>query len=154
MTDLGQAIRPTKTLYIDIDGVLLGRKSLADLETGLANGAERFLKVAVENYDCYWLTSHCKNGNARDAIDRLRPYANKRVLKLAEQIKPTSWHDRKTNAIDFSKDFLWVEDNLFESEKAILAENGCLDKLIEIDTRERPDDLLRATEIIKSTSKV
>ena len=140
--------KPIKNLYIDIDGVLLGRKSPAELETGLANGAERFLKVAVKYYNCYWLTSHCKNGNLKDVLDRLRPYATKRIIKLAEQIKPTNWHGRKTNAIDFSEDFLWVEDNLFDSEKAILQEQGCLDKLIEVDTRERLDDLLRATEII------
>lgn len=64
------------------------------------------------------------------------------------------WHliNRKTNAIDFSKDFLWVEDNLFESEKAVLQSRGCLDQLIEIDTRQNLDDLKYATKIIMQAS--
>ena len=37
--------------------------------------------------------------------------------------------------IDFSEDFLWFDDNLFESEKRVLAEHGCEGKFVLIDLK-------------------
>jgi hypothetical protein len=39
-------------LYLDIEGVLLDRGESA-------NGLKEFIGFAVENFDCYWLSTHC-----------------------------------------------------------------------------------------------
>ena len=43
-------------LYLDIDGVLLTR------DGSLANHSTEFLRWAVENFECYWLTTRDRNG--------------------------------------------------------------------------------------------
>jgi hypothetical protein len=44
-------------LYLDIDGVLLDYDS-----GGIANGAVELLEYITKEFDCYWLTTHCKGG--------------------------------------------------------------------------------------------
>lgn len=58
-----------------------------------------------------------------------------------KMIKPTSWDLAKTRAIDFSKPFLWFDDDLFHDEKQALIEHGVLDNWIEIDLSKNPDQL-------------
>ncbi len=43
-------------LYLDIDGVLLTRNG------SLANHAREFLEWAIENFECYWLTTRDRRG--------------------------------------------------------------------------------------------
>lgn len=47
----------------------------------------------------------------------------------------------KTEAIDFSSDFLWLDDYAFDGEQAMLKEYGALDKLVLIDLAANPDQL-------------
>ena len=58
-------------------------------------------------------------------------------------IKPTTWlsSPNKTSAIDFSKPFLWFDDDLFYGEKQQLIENNALDNYIKVDLRQDPDQL-------------
>ena len=42
-------------LYIDIDGVLLKNR-----EDKAVEGISSFIRFIVSNFDCYWLTTHCK----------------------------------------------------------------------------------------------
>ncbi|MEK7072577.1 MAG: hypothetical protein AAB969_03335, partial [Patescibacteria group bacterium] len=53
-----------KNLYLDIDGVLLTKHG--DMALHLVD----FLNFATNNFDCYWLTTHCK-GDAASAIFHL-----------------------------------------------------------------------------------
>ncbi|MDP3957737.1 MAG: hypothetical protein Q8Q10_04525 [bacterium] len=48
-------------LYLDIDEVLLTRQGEP------AEGLTEFLKFATENFDCYWLTTHC-DGDVKDVF--------------------------------------------------------------------------------------
>lgn len=125
-----------KIIYIDIDGVLLTTKL-----TTQADHAIQFINFITENFDCYWLTTHCK-GNNQTALNYLEKYFDKPILNKLEKIKPTNWTSLKTEAIDFNSDFFWLEDFPFQSEINILESNNKKDKLITVDLN-KTDELLR-----------
>ena len=114
-----------KKLYIDIDGVLLTKRN-----TRAANGAAEFIDYAIKNFDCYWLTTHCKEGNADVLLQMLSQYFPLDTLDKLKKVRPTVWNTLKTEGIDFSFGFFWIDDYVFEAEKKVLRENGCLDALI------------------------
>ena len=60
------------------------------------------------------------------------------------------WKTLKTEAIDFSSDFFWLEDNPFQSEIKILYDNFHFDKLIIIDLN-KPTELQRVQQILMNS---
>lgn len=72
-------------LYLDIDGVLLGRN--LNGEISLIPNIEEFLAYTRENFDCYWLTTHGRH-DLEGVIKYLRPYFTGSDLSLLEHIKP------------------------------------------------------------------
>ena len=112
-------------IYLDINGVLLNN----DLTP--AKGVTSFLKYVTENHTVYWLTTHCKGGenNAVWYLERILPVEAHQYL---DKILPTNWSTWKTEAIDFSQDFRWMDDNVFKTELEVLAKHDCVDKLIKI----------------------
>ena len=62
-------------------------------------------------------------------------------------IKPTIWGALKTDAIDFSSEFIWLDDYIMNAELAVLAvlkENGCADSVYRIDLeRENLHNILK-----------
>ena len=125
-----------KKLYLDIDGVLLTQK-----QTAPANNVHQFINFITNNFDCYWLTTHCK-GNYQTALKYLENYFDKKTLTQLETIKPTNWTTLKTEAIDFTSDFFWLEDFHFQAEVNILNSKNKRDKLITVDLN-KSDELLR-----------
>ncbi len=123
-------------LYLDIDGTIITKQGCIE-----ANHLFDFLSYAIENYDCYWLTSHCK-GDVAGALEHLKGKVSDKSFELLKKIKPTNFNLWKTEAIDFSKDFLWLDDYAFDGEKAMLEKNNVLQKLILIDLKSNPDQLL------------
>lgn len=123
-------------IYLDIDGVLLAN----DLNP--ANHASEFLKYVLEKYpdSTYWLTTHCQ-GDANVPIQHIGHLFDAETAELMRKIKPTSWDMAKTRAIDFSKPFLWFDDDLFYEEKQTLIEHDVLDNLITVDLSKDPDQL-------------
>ena len=111
-------------LYIDIDGVLLKNR-----EDKAVEGISSFVRFIVSNFDCYWLTTHCK-GDAQAAMDYLSEYLTCEDLKLLQKVKATDWNTLKTEAIDFTSDFYWIDDYAMNAEKEILQMKGKLDSLI------------------------
>ena len=85
-------------IFIDVDGILLG-KSATTRQTVLAHHASEFIEFCLLNFDCYWLTTHCKEGINTQVIDYLTPYADAKILSLAQQIKPTFFKTFKTEAL-------------------------------------------------------
>ena len=126
-------------IYIDIHGVIL----TSDLRP--AKNLEEFLKYILKKHNVFWLTTHCK-GDSSEVIIYLRQFLPDELIKLCEKIKPTNWQTFKTEAIDFSKDFLLLDDYLMEAEKNILKNHERLNSWIKIDLNENPEQLL---EIIK-----
>lgn len=133
-------------LYLDIDGVLIGKTDPASPRIALARHARQFLTFALANFDVYWLTSHCK-GDVQPVLDYLRPYAPNDLVPLLTQVKPTTFDVLKTEAL--TGDFYWLDDAPMQAEINWLKERGLLEWWIQVDTRRRPDDLLVAMERLK-----
>ena len=136
-------------LFIDIDGVLLG-KSPDTKRPCLAHSAEDFLRFCLNTFDCYWLTTHCK-GDASTAINYLRPYADEKFIALAKKIKPTSFKTFKTEAL--FGDFFWIDDQPTAYEIQYLDENDWLQYWIQVNTRKDINELSSALRFLKSAVK-
>ena len=107
---------------------------------------KKSIEYVLTNYpdSTYWLTTHCQGDATRPIHDVGRLFKSE-TIELMKQIKPTTWlhSPSKTAAIDFSKPFLWFDDDLFLSERKELIENNVLDNWIEVDLRKDPDMLLK-----------
>lgn len=115
-------------LYLDIDGVLLHQ------DGRVPEGAMEFLAWAVVHFECHWLTTHCK-GDSMTALRYLGRHYPAEAMPSFEQIQATDWDAMKTEGIDFSQPFFWMEDQPFQAEMATLNQHGCSDSLIHIDLR-------------------
>lgn len=135
-------------LYIDVDGVLLGKASINTADVILSNHAKEFLEFCLEHFECYWLSTHCKDNNSDKVLKYLSSYVDAEILKLLLKIKPTKWDTLKTEAIDFESEFFWIDDAPLYNEKEVLMEHGVFDRWIEINTRKNPDDLIQAIDIL------
>ena len=131
-------------IYLDIDGVILAN------EENLSIGAEEFIKYAVENFDVYWLTTHCTQSDATHAINYVMRAGNESLRPTLEKLIPTSWSDNKTEAIDFSKPFLWFDDDCYLAEKRDLEANNAFNSWVEVDLRNYPDQLMREIKLLES----
>ena len=118
-------------LYIDVDGVLLGRNE-AD-EIALIPDIEGILLYSKENFTCFWLTTHGRYGTD-DVISYLKPYAKGIDLSLFNHIQAAPWNTLKTEAIDFSKPFIWIDDKPLQVELRILKDRGCLKSWLHVDS--------------------
>lgn len=127
-------------IYLDIDGVILAN------DKRIANYAHEFIEHLVNKYPVYWLTTHCR-GDASYTVNHLKMFFNSETMKLIERILPTNWDILKTDAIDFSKPFLWFDDDLFGGEKEILKQHNCLDSWMEIDLNKDENQLAKYLEI-------
>ena len=137
-------------LYLDIDGVLLSQASRNDPTTVLAKHINDFLEFSILHFDCYWLTTHCKDSKIDNVIKYLSKYSDALTLEYFHKIKPTRWDTLKTEAIDFKSDFFWIDDAPLSVEKELLKQHNKLENLIQINTRKNEDDLLKAMELLKA----
>ncbi len=128
-------------LYLDIDGVLLTAKDARPAEH-----VSEFIEFITASFDCYWLTTHCK-GDSLTAIRRLKPYLPEDTLDKLSVVKATSWNTLKTEAIDFVSDFYWLDDCPLHSEKAVLKDRNCFDRLVIVDLN-RPSELVRIIDFL------
>lgn len=128
-------------IYLDIDGVLITKKGTE------ANHLAYFLEGATTWHTCYFLSTHCK-GDTTHAMDYLSQVVSNDALELLKRIEPTNWTTLKTEAIDFSTPFIWLDDYAFHAEREVLAEHDALRQLIMVDLEKEPDQLLQVTEII------
>ena len=131
-------------IYLDIDGVIKGCASpQGDIEA--------FLRYCLDNYSdsMYWLTTHCNKGINR-APEALRGYLSDKLLdELETKVKPTTWEVLKTDGIDMDRDFVWFDDNLFESEKRVLESYYVLDGFFRMNPKD-PEMAKKALEHLKT----
>ena len=119
-------------LYLDIDGVLL------DYATdGPAENAAIFIDFITSEFDCHWLTTHCQ-GDSTTAVEYLAEYFPPEVIAKLKVVKPTVWRTLKTEGIDFSKPFIWLDDS-----------KGASDSLFKVNLGNR-DELLGVIEFLKN----
>lgn len=115
-------------IYLDIDGVLIAN------ELNPANYARDFIHYVLKNYpsSTYWLTTHCQ-GDAAAPLRHIGHLFDASTLELLKMIKPTTWGQAsKATAIDFSRPFLWFDDDLFHDERETLIKHDVLDNWIEV----------------------
>jgi len=124
----------SKNIYLDIDGVLLLN------ENNLAIGADSFVQYVASRYDVYWLTTHCR-GDANVPVKRFGYLFKPETRKFLYSIKATDWNDAKTEAIDFTKPFLWFDDDLFDDERLVLLRQGAMESWVEINLSKNPRQL-------------
>ncbi len=139
-----------KKIYIDIDGVLIGKPDKGSINTCIAPYAEEFLNFCLKNFDCYWLSTHSRHGELESVLRVFQTYENNNLLELIKRIKPVKWNVFKTETIDLSSDFYWVDDQPMQSEINILKENNCLDRWIEVNTRKNPNGLLKVIDVLQN----
>ena len=135
-------IMRTKRLYIDIDGVLLTNKN-----TQRPQYAVEFIDYITSTFDCYWLTSHCKEGNSTYLLQYTSLYYDENTIEKLKKIKPTSWLTAKTEAIDLDSDFYWLDDYVFEFEKKVLKEYRKYERWIEVNLSQE-NELKRIKELL------
>ena len=124
------------TLYLDIDGVLL------DYNTDTyAKGAIELIEYITSEFECYWLTTHCK-GDTSPAIEYLTDYFPAETIEKLKTIKPTYWEDLKTEGINFDKNFIWLEDYPFQAELSVLEHFGVSDSIYKVDLRNENELLI------------
>lgn len=123
-------------LYIDIDGVILTRGGVP------AEHLDIFLEHILSSYNVFWLTSRCK-GNSKYTLEYLSKFVSVETLTLLKKIKPTNFRLDKTEAIDFSKSFFWLDDEIFVSEKNALLLNRSYDSWIQVNLIQSPDQLYK-----------
>ena len=130
-------------VYLDIDGVLLANESNA------ANYADEFLQAVLATYpdSTYWLTTHNWRGEDRTK-EVLAPHLRPETVPLLDKIKPSVWNEMKTDGINFSEKFIWLDDDLWEDELKVLEQHNATDNFILIDLQKNPDQLKDIAEII------
>lgn len=129
-------------IYLDIDGVLIAKDKRP------ANGVAEFLEFITENFSCYWLTTHCRDGNSRHAIDYVHE-TTKIDRSILEKINPSKpWNNYKTSAIDFSQDFRWLDDLLLAGEIKMLERHNALNKIIRVLLQDDPNSLIEIKELL------
>ena len=140
-------------LFLDIDGVLLARISdPAQPGLALAPHAEKFLEFALSNFDCRWLSTHCRDGDTAHLLAYLRPYCTDAIFDLIQQVKPTTWKTLKTEVLDPDDDWRWLDDSPLAFEIQGLKNRGLSDRWIEVNTNKRPDDLLQAMDRLREVA--
>ena len=117
-----------KKLYLDIDGVLLTNRN-----PRAADRAIELIDFILSRFDCYWLTTHCRESNSTNALRMLTSYFPLSVIEKLKQFKPTQWDTLKTVAIDFNSDFCWLDDYVLEAEKKELEHHKYLQHLLLVD---------------------
>lgn len=114
-------------LYLDIDGLLLTKRGKY-----LPENIEEFIEYILENFDCYWLTTHCK-GDKETALNYLSGFYPSHLIEKLKLVKPTNWKTLKTEAIDFESEFFWLDDEPLQVESMKFKTLNLSSKLIKVD---------------------
>lgn len=119
-------------IYLNIEGILL----TDDLTPAIS--AKKFLEIILGIYPftTYWLTD-----DTELAIQRIGHHFDSETVELMKKIKPASWAKAKTDAIDFTKPFYWLDNKVSSKEERTLFEHGVLQYLVKIDLAKDPDKL-------------
>lgn len=129
-------------LYLDIDGVLLSKDGTA------AEGLVEFLSFVTSNFECYWLTTHC-DGDSDQVFLYLVGRVPAEALPFIEKIRPTRFGTLKTEGIDFTGPFYWLDDTVFESEQAVLRSYGAEESFLHTDINRDPVALRQQLDFLK-----
>ena len=130
-------------IYLDIDGVILVNEKYA------AIGADDLIKRVLKVYpdSVYWLTTHDWNGQFT-VKEVLSPVLKPETIDLLDQIKSTHWNELKTDGIDFGNKFIWIDDDLWPEELAVLEKNNATGNFILVDLKKDPEQIKKIVALI------
>ncbi len=80
-------------------------------EPKAAERLEEFIS-ALRPHTAYWLTTHCRDGNLERPRDIMKHFVPPELYADIDRIKPTIWDMMKTEGSDWSKDFIWFDNNI------------------------------------------
>lgn len=137
-------------VFLDIDGVLLGLDRERPQRLALADHALDFLTFLLARATVHWLSPGHREAKA--AVDHLlahtRQSDRERLLALAPRVRMASWRTLRTEALPSDGRFLWLDDAPSPDELAALRQRSWLERWLWVDTREEPEDLLRAQRVL------
>ncbi|MCR4324412.1 MAG: hypothetical protein NUV69_01860 [Candidatus Curtissbacteria bacterium] len=122
-------MRKNINVYIDIDGVILTKGVIPALHL------DEFLKYILHNYSVFWLTSRSQ------PVKYLSQFLDSSTISLLQKVQPTNFRLDKTEAINFSKRFFWLECEIFASELNMLNKHGEYKSWIEVNLMKNPNQL-------------
>lgn len=131
-------------IYLDIDGVILAN------ESNLSEGADEFIKYVAENFTVYWLTTHCMHGDGAWAVEYVNRASKEDLKPYLEKFIPTKWSLMKTEAIDFTKPFIWFDDDCYSGERLELHKNKAMNSWYEVNLSKYPEQLVGELKGLKS----
>ncbi len=138
-------------VFLDVDGVLLGIDRDRPQRLRLADHALDFLAFVLARAEVYWLAPQCR-GDAAAVVDHLVRHTlasdRERLLTLAPRVLATTHRGLRTEALPADGRFVWLDDAPEPGELAVLRGRGWLDRWLFVDTREEPDDLRRAQQVL------
>ncbi len=136
-------------IYLDIDGTLI-HEDLTENYGKAAAGLEEFL-IALRPFNTYWLTTHCRDGNPDRTRKIMKQHVSEALYPDIDRILLTVWDSMKTEGIDWSKDLIWFDNDIFEAEWERFKTANSNQQVIEVDLKSNPDQLLEISEDIVQT---
>ena len=133
------------TVYLDVDGVL--RDCASPVED-----IEEFLWFCLGNCYCYWLTSYCRGG-MNIAVQKIDGISQKLRFELNARVQPTDWHFSKSEAVDYSEDYVWFDDNAPFDMLAKLKSHGANGKNFYWVDSSDPESAKKMLEFLKDRIK-
>lgn len=133
-------------IYLDIDGTMI-HEDLTENYGKPAHGLEEFL-IALRPYDTYWLTTHCMDGDPLNAQQKMKAVVPISLFNDIDRIKPTTWKSLKTEALDWSGDFIWFDNDIFREEWDRFETATSNQRVIEVNLRNNPNHLVEITRDI------
>jgi len=130
-------------IYLDIDGTMI-HEDLTDNYGKAAAGLEDFI-VALRRFDTYWLTTHCTTGDPVNAVRIMKAVLPELLHPDIERIKGTVWGEMKTEALDWSSDFIWFDNDIFAAEWKDLEKCRENQSVVQVDLRTNPQQLIEIT---------
>lgn len=78
----------------------------------------------------------------------LAPHLKPETVPLLDKIKPSVWNEMKTDGINFSEKFIWLDDDLWQDELKVLERHNATDNFILIDLKKNPDQLKTIADLL------
>lgn len=90
------------------------------------------------------------DGDASRAVKNVQHASDEDLRPWLEKFKPTTWSVKKTEAIDFTKPFLWFDDDCFSGEKVDLKLNNAENSWVEINLSKFPDQMKHEIKLLQT----
>jgi len=131
-------------IYLDIDGTMI-HEDLAHVGDKGAAGLADFI-IALRPHTTYWLTTHCMDGNPERARSIMKKYLPPELHPDIDRIIPTTWSILKTEGIDWSRDFIWFDNDILPEEWGQFEQGSENQLVIEVNLADNPKQLIELTQ--------